>query len=328
MNPLDSENWIYLATRSEMEGRSGEAEKELLRAFEVDRQFEPRWALANFYFRTGNSQAALAWARKTLDFGAGNLTSVFQLCWTVSGNAGEILDKAVPHRAEVLAQYLQFLDGTGRVDEAGDVAKLLLPLASPGEVPMLAAHCTRSLEAGQAEAAIAVWNGLIARGLIAQERVEPRAGRPSVDTGFQGEMNGQGFAWGVQPVDGISVQRLADRRGVRVVLSRNEPEHSAILRQWIALASNRIYRYRITYAASGMDGAGLKWVIYSPRSKAVLMSAALRKDDRQSRVIEARFESPADGQLAMLELRYDREPGTVRPEGSIVFSGLALQAEQ
>lgn len=328
MNPLDSGNWIHLAVRSEMAGRNGEAEQELLRAFDVDHQFEPRWALANFYLRAGNSKESLAWARRTLEFGASDLTSVFQLCWAASRNAGEILDKSVPHRAEVLAQYLQFLDRRGRVEDAGDVARVLLPLASSEQVPMLVAHCTRSLETGQAEAAIAVWNGLIGRGLIAEERIEPAAGRPSVDAGFQREMTGRGFAWGVQRVDGVSVARLGDRRGVRVVFSRNEPEHYAILGQWIALSSNKIYQYRIAYAAAGMDGAGLKWVIYSPRSKTVLMSAALPKDGPQSRTIEARFESPAGGELARLELRYDREPGTVRPEGSIEFSGLALKPEQ
>jgi tetratricopeptide (TPR) repeat protein len=224
INPLDSDNWIRVAIQAEMEGRSGEAEQKLLRAFEVDHQFEPRWALASFYFREGNPELSLDWARKTLEFGGGDLTAVFQLCWTVSGKGGEILDKAIPHRVEVLAQYLLFLDGSGRVDEAGDVAKVLLPLASADQVPVLVAHCSKSLEAGKAEAAMAVWNGLIGRGLIAGERVEPGAGRPSVDTGFQREMTGQGFEWGVQRVDGVAVERRRDRRGVRVVFSRVEPE--------------------------------------------------------------------------------------------------------
>ena len=70
MNPLDSENWIHLAARSEMSGHNQEAEQEFLRAFDVDHQLKPRWALANFYFRAGNSQASLAWACKTLEFDA------------------------------------------------------------------------------------------------------------------------------------------------------------------------------------------------------------------------------------------------------------------
>jgi tetratricopeptide (TPR) repeat protein len=328
MNPLDSENWIRLAAGSELSGHQREAEQEFLHAFDVDHQLEPRWALANFYLRAGNSQASLAWARKTLEFDASDLTSVFQLCWAVSGNAGEILDKAVPRRAEVLAQYLEFLDLNGRVDDAGDVANVLLPLASAGQAPLLLAHCTKSLDSGNANAAIAVWNGLVGRRLIAEQPVEPAAGRPSADAGFQRAMTGQGFAWGAQREEGVSVERAGDRGGVRVVFARNEPEHASILGQWIALASNRIYQYRIAYAASGMDGAGLRWVIYSPQTKAVLMSAALPKDGPQSSMIEARFQSPAGGpRLARLELRYDREPGTVRPEGSIEFSNLVLKSE-
>jgi tetratricopeptide (TPR) repeat protein len=322
INPLDSDNWIHLAARAEMEGRVGESEQDLLRAFEVDRQFEPRWALANFYFRQGNPQRSLDWARKTLEFGGGDLTSVFQLCWTVSGNGGEILDKAIPHRAEVLGLYLLFLDGSGRVDEARDVASVLLPLASADQAAMLVAHCGRSLDTGKPEAAVALWNGLIGRGLIAGGRVEPGAGRPSADPGFEREMTGSGFEWSAPRVDGVAVERLGDRRGVRVVFSRNEPEHCAIVGQWIALAPGRTYRFHVEYAAGGMSGAGLKWVIYAPKSKAMLMSAGLVG---ASRAIEERFESPADEQLARLELRYDREPGTVRPEGSIEFSHLGLE---
>jgi hypothetical protein len=325
INPLDSGNWIHLGLRSEMEGRNGDAEREFLQAFEVDRQFEPRWALANFYFRQGNAKRSLEWARKALEFGGGDLTAVFQLCWTVSGNAAEILDIAIPPRVEVLAQYLQFLDGSGRVAEASEVSQALLPLASSDQVPILIAHCSRSLEAGQTEAAMRVWNGLVGRGLIAGERVEPEGGSSSVDTGFQREMTGQGFEWGVQRADGVAVERLPDRHGVRIVFSRNEPEHYTILGQWIALASGKNYRFRVTYAASGMDAAGLKWVIYSPQTKAALMSAVVMKETSESHTIAARFMSPTGTQLARLELRYDREPGTVRPEGSIVFSHLTLE---
>jgi hypothetical protein len=322
INPLDSDNWIRLGMQAEIGGLSGEAERELLRAFHVDRQFEPRWALANFYFRQRQPRRSLEWARKTLEFGGGDLTAVFRLCWTVSGDASEIRDEAIPNRADVLAQYLAFLDGSGRVDEAGDVARVLVPRAEADQAPMLVAHCTKSLEAGKVEAAIIVWNGLIGRGLIAGQRIEPGAGRPSADAEFQREMTGRGFAWGVQRVDGVVAERLGDRRGVRVVFSRNEPEHCSILGQWIALEPNRAYQFHVAYAAVGMDGAGLKWVVRTPGSEAALMSAGRESG---AHTIAARFKSLAGGRLARLELRYDREPGTVRPEGSVEFSNLRLE---
>ena len=84
VNPLDSANWIWLAAREEGSNRMQAAERDLLQAFAVDRQFEPRWALANFYFRRGAGTQALGWARKTLEFGGGNLNAVFELCWNIS----------------------------------------------------------------------------------------------------------------------------------------------------------------------------------------------------------------------------------------------------
>src|SRR5258708_9765985 len=158
INPLDSHNWIHIATRAEMEGRIAESERDLLRAYDVDRQFEPRWALANFYFRQGDRQRALDWARRTLEFGGGDLMAVFQLSWTASGNAGENLYKAVTHRVEVLSQYLTFLDAGGHLDEAGDGGPGRQPLASSGQTPMLVAACARGIEEGKAGVSAAVWD--------------------------------------------------------------------------------------------------------------------------------------------------------------------------
>ncbi len=322
-NPLDSRNLIHIAARWEMEGRTGEAEKQLLRAFEVDRQFEPRLALANFYFRAGNAGESLAWARKALDFGRSDPRGVFQLCWAASGNATVILEHCIPHRARLLAGYLQFLDSKRRLDAAGDVATALMPLATAEQSPMLLDHCTKSLEAGRGREAIRVWNQLRQRGLCTGQLVD--VDRPSVDSEFQQDMTGQGFDWGMEPVDGVKVVRFHDRGGVRIVFSRNAPEHSVILKRWVALSSAGNYRLRATYRTAGMTGAGLSWIVQQPHTNTAFASAALPDDATESRSIETRFEPPPGEQVARLELRYDRAPGTVRPEGSVQFSRLVLE---
>lgn len=329
LNPLDSWNWIQLAIEAEAQNRAGEAERYLLRAFEVDRQFQPRWALANFYLRRGDRDRALEWARKTLEFGGGDLNAVFQLCWNTGSNGSEILEKAIPLRPEVLAQYLQHLDETARLDEASQVATRLLPVAGSEQEPALSAHCSRALRMGRVDLGIAAWDGLVGRGLIQGERVEPDVGKSLVNPDFGRELTGIGFDWGIQPVDGVAVERLPNRSGLRVVFSRNEPENCVILGQYAALAPQRKYRFRFRYETAGMSGAGVKWLIYDPATKAVMLSAGANVGSSgEEHIVESGFLTPPECRLARIELRYEREPGTVRPEGSIRFSHLELAFAQ
>ena len=59
VNPVSSAPRIRLGLAAETRGDFPGAEKWLLDAARVDRQFEPRWTLANFYFR--RERAGLFW---------------------------------------------------------------------------------------------------------------------------------------------------------------------------------------------------------------------------------------------------------------------------
>ena len=71
---------------------------------------------------------------------------------------------------------------------------------------------------------MAVWNGLVSRRLISGEQVAP--GR------IQTTVQGQGFNWNVHAMDGVTVEPLENRRGMRLVFSRSETEYCLILGQW------------------------------------------------------------------------------------------------
>lgn len=324
VNPLDSGNWIRLATAAEMRNQFQEAERDLLQAFKVDRQFEPRWALANYYLRRGETARSLDWARKTLEFGGGNLYAVFQLCWNATANGDEILDKVIPRRTEVLVQYLQYLDGIGKLDYASQAVRELLPIADVEQRPAVMNHCGRCLDANRVDDALVAWNGLIDRKLTDADRIDPEAGRSLVNANFSREITGLGFDWRIPRIDGIVVEQLANGSGIRVIFSRNEPENCSILAQYVALIPHRRYRFRFQYEASSMGVAGTRWVVYDATTKSVLLTAALTGQTEGEHTMETQFQTLSRTRLARIELRYDREPGTVRPEGSTRFSHLEL----
>jgi hypothetical protein len=244
----------------------------------------------------------------------------------VSTNGNEILNKAIPLRPPVLARYLEYLDESGKLDAANAVSRKLMPAAGTDEEPALARHCSRWLHSGSPESAIDTWNGLIERGLILGERVEPASGKSLVNANFERDLTGIGFDWTVHTVEGMSLKRLSNGLGLSVTFSRTEPESYGILDQYAAIVPEREYRFGCRYETDGMSGAGVKWVIRNARTKEVLAAApAASGATSGEQTLETRFRSPADCRLVDVELRYDREPGTVRPEGSIRFSRLQLE---
>jgi len=325
-NPLDSANWITLATRAEIENRSGEAERDLLRAYSADHQFEPRWSLANFYFRRGDRERALEWGRKTLEFGSGDLSAVFQLLWNVSGNGTEILEKAIPSRPLVLGQYLQYLDGSGRLGDASGVAQRLVPIARTEEQDALAMHCSRCLDAGRVDEAVAAWNGMIARGLLNGDLIKPEAGKPLENANFARNFTGVGFDWSEPKVEDVVVQRQPETSGIRIAFFAHAPENCGILGEYIVLSPHRKYRLQYRYETTGMSGAGIRWLISVRTTRTVLTTLGPPDAaDSAEHTVVSQFETPPACRLATIELRYDREPGTVRPQGSIRFSHLELE---
>ena len=91
VNPLSSAPRIRLGLAAETRGDFAKAETWLLDAARVDRQFEPRWTLANFYFRRERWDEFWKWMRAALEMSYGDRRLAFDLCWRVTQDADEVL---------------------------------------------------------------------------------------------------------------------------------------------------------------------------------------------------------------------------------------------
>jgi len=67
LNPSNARTWIELALRYEARGENKLAEESFRRAASEDKQYLPRWTLANFYFRQGNTQEFWRWANSAAE---------------------------------------------------------------------------------------------------------------------------------------------------------------------------------------------------------------------------------------------------------------------
>lgn len=158
-DPYSSYDWMQLALHAERSGRAEQARHYLLTAAHYDHLFEPRWTLANYYFRTGNVAETLYWIRQSLAIAEADFTTIFRLCWLTSDDPGLILSSAIPNRPMILVRYLRFLCVTNRWGDTGAVVKKLVAIGGAKETPVLADYCDAAIAAGHRTEAIAAFSG-------------------------------------------------------------------------------------------------------------------------------------------------------------------------
>jgi tetratricopeptide (TPR) repeat protein len=325
LDPGNAETWIRLGVVAEMRGDLHTAEASLLEAAHASRQFGPRWALANYYFRRGDSRNFWRWTRASLVMGYGDMNPVFQLCWHRSQDAGPIFERAIPERREVLDAYVQFLLQEGRLAASEPVAAKLARLATTDDQWTLATWCDRQIDAGSVPAAVEVWNTLCARHLLPYAPVD-RDRAPLTDGGFTAPSGGDGFAWREMPGPGVTMGRNPSPRYLWVAFSGDQPETCVPLMQFVPVTPGASYSLRCEYQTSELPAAsGLRWSVFDARRGMELAAASPWLSNTDWKPEEVRFTAPDSG-LVRLTLICQRVQGATRIEGSLELRRLALVA--
>jgi len=324
LDPGNADTWIRLGLAAEMRGDRRTAEKRLLQAARASRQFAPRWALANYYFRRGDPAHFWPWAKESLSIGYGDLRPVFQLCWHMRPDAGQILERAIPNRRPVLRAYLGFLMQEGRLAASEPIATKLAALSTVDDLSTLTGWCNWQLDAGDVPAALAVWNTLCARHLLPYAPLN-RDRAPLTDGAFAAAALGSGFAWRLAPAPGVTLGRNQSPRYLWVAFSGDQPEKCAPLLQLVPVTPGAAYRLRFAYHTSELPPAsGLRWSVFDARSGSDLAVASPWLSSPDWTPAELRFTAPAAG-LVRLTLTCQRLPGATRIEGSLKLRQLSLE---
>ena len=318
--PGDAETLIKLGLRAEMRNDFAAAERELLEAARHDRGYDPRWSLANYYFRRRDGENFWKWARAACEM-AYEPAPLFRLLWNYTDDSGEILDRAIPGRPEILRQYLGFLVGGPHWEPAGAVAKRILEQPGTEDVPLLMAYCDRLLAARRGRDALELWNALARRGLSGAGPLDPEHG--PVNGGLSAAPGNSGFDWRLAAVEGVTASQ--DPPGVRLSFSGEEPEACEPLWQYVMLEAGARYKMTFEYAASGVaEGSGLRWCVEDVSGEPAVIAESEDLVHEGWREGSARFTTPAGMLLGRVVLSYRRAPGTTRVEGSIRLRGITL----
>lgn len=301
--PLASAPRIRLGLAAEIAGDPARAERWLLDAASVDHQFEPRWTIANFYFRAGKYDRFWNWMRSALEVSYGDRTPSFNLCWRASSDANEILRRAIPSRHEVMAAYLIYLSATNRLDAIPPVARRLAAYRAGSDLPLLYGICDQLLERRD-PAALDIWR------LI---------GQPAPNGIFNGDFRtiplNHGFDWRPAESPGVTHLNLNAPAGHRIAFNGQQPESCSLLEQMLSLTAGRRYTLRWETRTSGMESpSGLEWRIAGERS------TIAPSEDWSSG--ELTFTAPAA--LDLLDLVYRRPLGETRAEGNVELRHVRL----
>ena len=325
LNPRDAAAWIELGLAAEIGGDLPRAEKQLLEATRVDRTYEPRWSLANFYFRRGDAANFFRWARSAAEISYQDQGSLFALCWRMTRDPEVILERAIPDRREILQQYLRFLLLRQKLDEAGPVAGRLAAMGSRDSAPLLLAWCDQLLMAERTPEALRAWNGLCARGLTARQPLSPGEGRSLTNGSFSAEPLGLAFDWRLHPAPGVAFTLVASPPEIRAAFSGDQAPNCRLLEQVVPLEPSRGYRLRFVYRTSGIPASsGLRWQAVSPRGPDdwSVTGPDLSAEDWTESQLD--FSAPPKAGQALLSLRYDRALGTTRIEGAVWIRNVSL----
>jgi hypothetical protein len=329
LSPHESRYWIRRAFRAEVEQKYDESERLLLEACRVDRGFDPRWALMNYYFRRGKLPEFWKSAQEALAMSYGDLDPIFRLCLD-SNPDPSFTAGMLPPRRVVLLSFFGYLVRHKEMESISPIAAQLASSSETDDVPLLLSYCDKQMGHDN-QSSLTVWNSLCERHLVGFSALAPDRGDIVTNPDLVAASLQQGFDWRYSSTPEIGATPLDTGQGISFEISGFQPDSVALLEQEVPLTPGRQYILNFEYRLIGdLPDSGLQWVIRRPGAgeaaddSTIAASPALSVSDWNTG--HMRFSS-GQSDAGRLILQYRRSPGTLRWKGTVqirrVTSGLA-----
>ena len=316
LDPANAEYRMRLGLRTEMAGQFEVAERNLLAAARLSRLYQPRYLLAQYYFRRQNADGFFQWAHAAFDIAYGDVLPLLDLCWRMRPEPQWLRAHALSRRPEIARQYLVFLSRRRQMEAAEVLAGQLSESAVAADLPPLLEFCNRSLAAGRPAHAVEVWNRLCVSRLLPFEELDPARGTSLTDGSFARGALGQGFDWHLNDTDGVTSRRMMGE--LRVTFSGRQAEWCGIAWQYLATRPEGSYRLRSELRGIDIDSPdGVCWKIYDLAGRRVAAGTGGGN---------LTFVAPSD--VLVLMLSYERPMGLPRLAGTVAVTQVALGMER
>ena len=227
LDPANARRSERLGQRAEMAGDFALAEWSLLRAAELSRLYQPRYLLAQYYFRRRNPAEWDRWLREALAIAPGDVTPLVELALRMQPD----IDATV-FRPAIARQFLFLMVRNREMAAAAGVARHLAENGSAADLPPILGYCEQALADADVRSAAAIWNTLCRRRLLPYPALDAS---PVTNGDFAYPATGNAFDWHIEG-----------------------PENSAIAWQYVPLRRGATYRLRFD------GGEGLRWSVFYP----------------------------------------------------------------
>jgi hypothetical protein len=231
---------------------------------------------------------------------------LFDLCFRVTNDAAEVLERVVGRQRHVERRYLAYLTAGRRWPYAHALAARMAgrPEAADGD-PLLD-YIDAALAAGQAARAFAVGEAL-RRG-----RAPPGAPLESILLGngdFRYKITNRAFDWRVPDTPGVETRQTeTGPPGLDLAFSGRQPERCEILGHPLALEKGGAYLLRFQYRTSDLPRqTGLHWSFDNGREYPIFASETWQSAEWRFKALD---------EAERLSLRYGRLVGAIRAEGA------------
>ena len=217
LSPNNAQYWVDLGAAREWAGHTVDAAEAFDRAQELfPNSPDINWRVANFDVRSRKVTKGLRALQKVLLGNGVAPRDVFALATSATGDDGAILDLALPPRAPITLDYVNFLSQAGDVDAAERVWDRLLHMNLPFDLHQTSPYLDALIQHGRLDELAQAWS-------ILDKRFPGKLSRRIPDTNlitngsFESEILNMGFDWRVVPVEGavVSVDSLQSYDGDR-----------------------------------------------------------------------------------------------------------------
>ncbi|MBI3210163.1 MAG: hypothetical protein HYZ37_14855 [Candidatus Solibacter usitatus] len=318
-NPYYSEAWREMAEQAERNGNLEDAERNFLQAAKVDRMFDSRWALANFYFRRNRREEFWHWMRLAAERSYGDRQALFLLAQRAADHPADVLHRVAAPFPDCLRRYLDFLLQEKQYDQLGEAVTSFLSHATREDRAQILEACHILTRNGEFASAREAWNLLSAKKWIPAAASNASNENLLMNAGLAWRPLDKGFDW-IQPWR-AGVQHVWMRPGrLRILLNGRQEENTSLLEQLVEAAPHSKYRLSFRYATRSIPThSGVRWRVHQGETER--FSAAQFLSSEEARTDQIEFQTGAAPPRITVRLVYERMPGTVRPAGEILLDG-------
>jgi tetratricopeptide (TPR) repeat protein len=195
LNPYVAWYWLDLAGAYQMAGHTSEQEQSVEQAVVADPTTpQVAWVAANFFLVQGDQESALRNFRVVLANDPEAVDSALQLCWRATGDANQVLERALPRRPDLYLSFLRLLISKQEVAAAEDVWNHLIALNQEFSTKDAFRYFRFLIEKQEVVAAQTAWQQLagVNRSLLPYL---PSRENLVVNGGFEENVLNGGFDW-------------------------------------------------------------------------------------------------------------------------------------